>query len=126
MPEESGDSSERDKAPALGATEESVAAIWRELIGVSHIRSSDTFFDLGGHSLLAVRAVREMERRLGVSVELRRLIFESLAQIADSLATAAPAPQPIAERDNEPADEPSATGGVSRWLGRLKSIAGGR
>ncbi|PPE69148.1 amino acid adenylation domain-containing protein, partial [Caldimonas thermodepolymerans] len=52
------------------------------------------FFDLGGHSLLAMRAVGEMEAALGSRIPVRRLIFETLAQIAASMAPeAAPPPR---------------------------------
>src|SRR6185436_8949361 len=39
------------------ATEERLAAIWSELLGVARIGIADRFFDLGGHSLLATRVV---------------------------------------------------------------------
>jgi len=38
-------------------TEEKLAQIWSEVLGVSDIGIHDSFFDLGGHSLLAARAV---------------------------------------------------------------------
>ena len=37
------------------ATEETIAALWRELLGHDRIGRQENFFDLGGHSLLAVR-----------------------------------------------------------------------
>ena len=52
-------------------------------LGVDEIHRDDNFFDLGGHSLLAARAVAMIERDLGLRVAPRRLIFESLQQIAN-------------------------------------------
>ena len=71
------------------ATEEeaAVAAIWQELLGVDDVRPGDNFFDLGGHSLLAMRAVQAMEERLGWRVAPRRLVFETMRQIARPQST---------------------------------------
>jgi amino acid adenylation domain-containing protein len=62
--------------------QEAVAAIWEELLAIEHVQVTDNFFDLGGHSLLAARAAARMEGQLGVHIDLRRLIFESLGQLA--------------------------------------------
>jgi len=64
--------------------ESAIAAIWEELLGVDDIRVTDNFFDLGGHSLLAMRAVAKMERRLGARIDVRRMVFETLSQLAAS------------------------------------------
>ena len=58
-----------------------MARIWSELLGCSDVRRTDNFFDLGGHSLLANRAVVDFAARGGGTLELRRLIFESLGQL---------------------------------------------
>jgi amino acid adenylation domain-containing protein len=66
----------------LTAVETAIAGIWEELLGIEGVQVTDNFFDLGGHSLLAMRAVANIERRLGVRIDVRRLIFESLGQLA--------------------------------------------
>ena len=71
-------------APSTPA-EQAIAQIWRTLLGIEDISVNDSFFDLGGHSLLAMRAVIEIERALGVRVAPRRLIYETLAQLAANL-----------------------------------------
>ncbi len=50
-------------------------------------RSAD-FFLLGGHSILVVRAVSRLEKRLGVTIGLRRLFEQSRL---DAFARAIPA-----------------------------------
>jgi len=75
-----------DFAAPANATEAAIAAIWAELLGVAPVGSRDNFFNLGGHSLLALRAVHEMERITGTKIAVRRLIFESLQQIAATVA----------------------------------------
>jgi acyl carrier protein len=62
--------------------EEVIASVWSELLGVEEIGRTDNFFDLGGHSLLAMRAVSAIESMLGWKIAPRRLIYESLQQIA--------------------------------------------
>ncbi len=51
-------------ASAASAVEESIQAIWREVLGVSDVGLNDNFFDLGGHSLLAVKAHRRLKEIL--------------------------------------------------------------
>ncbi|MGC8806168.1 MAG: amino acid adenylation domain-containing protein [Thiomonas sp.] len=75
------------KLPTTDA-ERRIAAIWRELLGVERVLLTDNFFDLGGHSLLAMRAVVAIEQQLGWRIAPRRLIFESLGQLARSDARA--------------------------------------
>jgi amino acid adenylation domain-containing protein len=57
-------------------TEQRLAEIWRELLGVDQIGIHDSFFALGGHSLLAVRAISRLRTMLAVELPLRCL-FES-------------------------------------------------
>src|SRR5262249_35606991 len=53
--------------------EETLAAIWRELLGVERIGVRDSFFDLGGHSLLAVRLMARIRRHCGRDLPLATL-----------------------------------------------------
>jgi len=59
-----------------GPLEETVAAVWSEILGVERIGAQDRFFDLGGHSLLALRVLARMRDVLGVDVPLR-VLFEA-------------------------------------------------
>ena len=51
------------EAPRAGV-EETLATLWRELLGVERVGRHDNFFELGGHSLLAVQLMERL-RRLG-------------------------------------------------------------
>jgi acyl carrier protein len=53
-----------------GEIEETLAALWAELLQVERVGRHDNFFELGGHSLLAVQAVLRMPAELGVEIEL--------------------------------------------------------
>ena len=58
--------------PPRGHIEETLAAIWSELLGVPRVGRHDHFFELGGHSLLAVRLQTRM-REVGVDISLQEL-----------------------------------------------------
>ncbi|HEX9244858.1 MAG TPA: amino acid adenylation domain-containing protein, partial [bacterium] len=62
--------------------EEAVADIWTRVLGVGQVSRYDNFFDLGGHSLLAMQVVARIEGQLGVRINLKELMFQTLAQLA--------------------------------------------
>lgn len=49
------------RAPA-GDVEQTIAAIFKRILGIDSIGANDNFFELGGHSLLAVQAHRELKQ----------------------------------------------------------------
>ncbi|MGS2808887.1 amino acid adenylation domain-containing protein [Nocardia sp. MW-W600-9] len=77
------------RAPT-GETEELLAAIFAEVLGVARVGADDDFFESGGHSLLATRVVALVRGSLGVELPIR-VIFECstvaalAARIADGL-----------------------------------------
>jgi len=62
------------KAPR-NSTEEKLAAIWREILGVEKIGINDSFFELGGHSLKATSLVAKMHKVLNVEVPLKEIFI---------------------------------------------------
>ncbi len=57
-------------------TEEVVASIWSEMLGIERVGPEDNFFELGGHSLLATRLASRLSEAFEVELPLRDL-FEA-------------------------------------------------
>ncbi|KGM25699.1 hypothetical protein KS18_25040, partial [Photorhabdus luminescens] len=73
-------------AAPSGEMETTLAAIWRELLGVARISRYDNFFALGGHSLLAVRMMNRIAA-LGIELPLSTLFtFPSLMAFAEVMS----------------------------------------
>lgn len=74
--------------PPEGELENTVARIWKEVLGVDCVSRHDNFFELGGHSLLAVRVIGRVERELALVV-MPGVVFSSptLIDFAGSLET---------------------------------------
>ena len=68
-------------------SEEIVAGIWAEFLGITPIGVHDDFFELGGHSLMAVKMMTEVGRALNIELPLRALFegptVEQLARTCD-------------------------------------------
>ncbi|HYC91947.1 MAG TPA: amino acid adenylation domain-containing protein, partial [Thermoanaerobaculia bacterium] len=79
----------REYEPPRGAVEETLAAIWQELLHVERVGRHDNFFELGGHSLLATRVVSRIRTELNAELPLKAL-FErtSVAELAQAVAEA--------------------------------------
>jgi amino acid adenylation domain-containing protein len=76
--------------------ERAVAAVWSEQLQVADVGPQDNFYDLGGHSLMAIQVVTAIEKRHGVRVAARELVFHTLRQFAalcEARQAGAPAPR---------------------------------
>jgi hypothetical protein len=67
-------------------TEQIIAGIWQELLGIEPIGVHDNFFELGGQSLLATQVVARVRTALQTDLPLRRF-FEgpTIAQLATAM-----------------------------------------
>ncbi len=88
-------------APPRTQSEEILAAIWTDLLGIDGVGVHDSFFDLGGHSLLATQVMSRVREGFGVTLPLRAL-FErpTVAGLAEEIETAlrggsGPEPPPL-------------------------------
>ncbi len=78
-------------------TEQKLAQLWGELLGLPRVGIHDDFFEAGGHSLLATRLVARVQEAFGVALPIRAL-FEartvaSLAPLLSRPEQSAPAPR---------------------------------
>ncbi|HEY0739713.1 MAG TPA: acyltransferase domain-containing protein, partial [Herpetosiphonaceae bacterium] len=54
--------------------EQSIGAIWQEVLGIEQIGVYDNFFELGGHSLLATQLVSRLREAIPIDLPLSRLL----------------------------------------------------
>ncbi len=77
-------------APAAapeGALENTLAALWREVLGLAQVGVNDNFFDLGGHSLLVVQVQRRLGELQGQDVSITDMFrFPTIRSLARHLA----------------------------------------
>jgi amino acid adenylation domain-containing protein len=91
-------------AAPVGETEEALAGIWAEVLGVERVGRHDNFFELGGHSLLAVRVMSRMRQVLGVEAPLAHLFSHPTVE---SLAARVSGSEPGVQPDGAIAIRPS-------------------
>ncbi|MFG1690523.1 amino acid adenylation domain-containing protein, partial [Nonomuraea sp. NPDC049269] len=91
------------QAPAT-PTEQLLAGIWADLLGLDQVGVRDNFFDLGGHSLLATQAITRIRTTFGTDLALAALFdhptINGLATLIDGTAITAIAP-PISSADRD-------------------------
>ena len=90
------------------ANEQLLAALWKELLGLARVRTSDNFFDIGGHSLMAVDMAARVQRQTRMSLNLLDIANGTLGTLAAGLSEGVPQ-----------ASQPAKLGSRLRnWLGR--------
>ena len=68
-------------------TEETIADVWKQLLGLDRISVLDNFFDLGGHSLLIVQARAMLARLLNRNIAVVELFqFPTVRSLAQRLS----------------------------------------
>ena len=86
---EGGAYAQRSYEPPQGETEEVLANLWQEVLGVERVGRHDHFFELGGHSLLAMRLQSRIWKVFGVELPMGTLFASPvLTQLAEALTAA--------------------------------------
>ncbi|WP_051466578.1 non-ribosomal peptide synthetase [Actinomadura oligospora] len=79
--------------PPRDAAQETLAALFAQVLEVEPIGADDDFFDLGGHSLLATQVMSRVRAAFGVDLDLAELFHHSsVAGLAEALGRAAEGP----------------------------------
>jgi nonribosomal peptide synthetase protein BlmX len=63
----------RPAAPPREGTEQLVAAIWEQVLGVDSVGAHDEFFEIGGESLRAMQVVTKVNQVFGIDLPVRTL-----------------------------------------------------
>ena len=83
----------REYVPPRTPTEEALAAIWREVLGVERVGVHDPFPELGGHSLRATQVISRVREHFRAELPLRILFEEpTVEQLARRVDEARQAP----------------------------------
>jgi len=53
--------------------EQTIAAIWQQLLGIEQVGIADSFFELGGHSLLAIQVISRLRSAFHVELSVQTL-----------------------------------------------------
>ncbi|MET7798192.1 amino acid adenylation domain-containing protein [Streptomyces decoyicus] len=78
-----------DYAAPRNATEEVLAAVWAEVLGVERVGIHDNFFDLGGDSILSIQVVSRA-RQAGLQLTSKLLfVHQSVATLAPAVGSLA-------------------------------------
>jgi amino acid adenylation domain-containing protein len=78
-------------APAT-TTEELLARIWAEVLGLPRVGTRDNFFELGGHSLMATQVLSRLREQIQLDLPMRSFFeapsISALAQVVESTLAA--------------------------------------
>ncbi len=114
---EGGAYARRGYEPPAGPTEQALAEIWSEVLGVERVGRRDDFFELGGHSLLAVRLIARVRQVLSAEVALGTVFRHPvLREMAEALAAGAWAELPPIERADRSARLPLSHAQQRLWF----------
>ncbi|MFI9272171.1 non-ribosomal peptide synthase/polyketide synthase [Kitasatospora sp. NPDC052896] len=99
-PDPEGDRREREFVAPRTPEEETLAAVWAEVLGVARVGVTDNFFELGGDSILSIQAVSRA-RAAGLELSSRDVFrHQTVADlVAAARRTATPAASPRTHDD---------------------------
>lgn len=75
-----------EKVAPRNKTEEVIANIWQDILGLRTIGVHDNFFTIGGHSLKATQVMSKILDELGIKISIRELFtFPTIAGISEHI-----------------------------------------
>jgi fengycin family lipopeptide synthetase D len=117
--EEPASASAAPEAPREDEAAETVAAAFRDVLGIDELGDAEDFFALGGHSLLIVDLIETLTERTGVVLDLAAVFAApTIRALADQLRATAPGPHAPAAplSDLQPTDLPLLPVQRRMWL----------
>jgi len=76
------DSNQDDYVAPESENEKIMAKIWQDVLNIEKVGVNDNFFELGGHSLLSMQVITRLKDEIGVQLELRPMVMDTLGQVA--------------------------------------------
>jgi aryl carrier-like protein len=99
------------------ATEQALAEVWAEVLGLSQIGVTDNFFELGGDSILSIQLVSRI-RKAGFQLASRDIFFhQTVAELALVVAAT-----DGGQADREPVIGPTALTPIQHWFFRTHPV----
>jgi non-ribosomal peptide synthetase component F len=74
-----------EHVPPKTPSEQMLAELWRNALGLAQVSTRDNFFNLGGHSLLCFKVLAEVEKKTGKRVNPRIMLLSTLEQVAKNV-----------------------------------------
>lgn len=79
----------------LTEMEQLLADTWKEVLSIDSVSVHDNFYEIGGHSLLSIQVISRLERKIGLKVNPREFIYQTLGQMATSIERQKPEAIPL-------------------------------
>jgi amino acid adenylation domain-containing protein len=96
LPEPERASAQAYEAPQ-GGTEEALAAVWAEVLGVPRVGRYDNFFELGGHSLMSVQVVARVQGAMHADLTVADIFRQPVLMDMAGLIAGAGERKPVAQ-----------------------------
>ncbi|MGC9671047.1 non-ribosomal peptide synthase/polyketide synthase [Planosporangium sp. 12N6] len=104
---------ETDYVAPVTTTEQALARVWADVLGVERVGTGDNFFALGGDSILSIQVVSHA-RASGISLTSRDIfVYQTVAELAAAV-DARPAPEPAVAGPT--ATGPAPLTPIQHWL----------
>jgi hypothetical protein len=96
-----------DYVAPVGKTEQLIASLWQEALGLARVSVEENFFDVGGHSLLMIQVQRKLQEATGSELStVDMFMYPTVRSLAahleqlqdDGAATAAASEDIVAQR----------------------------
>ena len=102
----------------LTEMEEIISGIWKKELGLDDISVNDNFFELGGHSLLSIQVISQLQKRIGIRVNPREFVYQTLGQLAASLERQTPERTPARGQEKKSSARQTIVGRILSWRNR--------